>query len=212
MPNKFQPVGQGAPLEQAIAMFNNNFAKLDNEAVTKVFKGAGGVNAFTLGQIKDVGTGLILRDQNDIARIICYIDTTGTPILKVSKDGFDAITTGNENLIFNSAQNVFKIVDEYTYSITGIAASNTYATTPHGLSYTPAVLGFLEAGVAVNARTPLPTWTSLSRDDIGHTINFSTWINLEADATNTYIRFFNSKATDVGPIDVTVYLLQEAAS
>ena len=133
--------------------------------------------------------------------------------LKVSKPGYDVYTATDSQLIFNSAQNVFKIVSTATVSITASATSNNVTTISHGLSYVPIIVAFLNAGLAGGAvRTPLPTWTTLNRDDINHVVNFRTWINAEVDATNVYIDFINSTASTVGPLSITYYLLQESAA
>lgn len=171
------------------------------------------------GQATDMFRELYARETVEI-----YKDNTGTRRvllgkgannfygLRVSKTGFDVYDTADTNLAFNSNQNVFKIVQILTSSITAPANVNNITTIPHGLTYTPAVIGFLEAGIASNTRTPLPTWTGLSRDDTNHVINFRTWINLEANQTNVYINFFNSTAASIGPLNVTIYLLQESAT
>lgn len=209
MPNAYQPVSSGSSLEQAIAMFNNNFAKLDNEAVTKVFRGAGGINTFTLGQIKDVGVGLILRDQDDLPRIVCYIDSSGTPILKVSKDGYDATTTGDENLIFNSAQNVFKIADKLTTTLTGLAAlgpGDASTTITHGLGYSPVIVGYLE--IPGFGNYPVP-FMNVTAGVVQTTVAIS-----EITTTTFKVKMSTSTAAPAGfgAWPFTYYLLQETAN
>lgn len=69
------------------------------------------------------------------------------PVLRIAKTGYDATTASTDNLIFNSEQNVFKIVSSGTVTVSK-AASNTRGsvTLKHGLSYTPLVISFLYDG------------------------------------------------------------------
>ncbi len=224
MPYQFQPAGAGSSLEQAISMFNNNFAKLDNEAVTKVFKGAGGVNAFTLGQIKDVGTGLILRDPDDVPRIACYIDSNGTPILKVSKDGFDVTTTGNENLIFNSAQNTLKVVSSGTVDLGIISAANIVAggtqthDLVHNLGFKPAVLAYADlpdANLLTTSLVQIPYTTFFTSGGLsGEFLSNTYYSHVDVNTIRFYVT--HHTGTDYSPITPTwsikYYLLQETAN
>lgn len=156
MPNVFVPIGKDATIEQLITAINNNFAQLDQEAVTKVFRVAGNSPGLIQGKLpNDVGYGFLLYDGDNVA-IACYITPTGTPILKIAKDGYDALTADNSQLIFNSAQNVFKIVNTLAGSIAidfaarGAAGSDTVFSDnstnslvlPHGLTFIPSIQVF----------------------------------------------------------------------
>lgn len=63
--------------------------------------------------------------------------------LKVSKPGFDATTATDSELVFNSNQNVFKIVRvvEFSYTMTAadLVANYVMLTIPHGLDTIPQV-------------------------------------------------------------------------
>lgn len=50
MPNVFLPLGADSNQQTLISQLNNNFAQLDAETVTKVFKGPNGTTA-TMGQL-----------------------------------------------------------------------------------------------------------------------------------------------------------------
>lgn len=189
MPNRFVAIQPGTSPEQQLAMINKNFGELDAESATKLFYDVNGTPSISIGVQQD-----------------------RTSRIRVAKPGKDVTTATDADLAFNSAQNVFKIVADSTVSCTAPAHTNNTTTIAHGLSYKPAVIAFLEAGIAVGARMPLPTWTSLTRDDVNNVIVFRTWINVEVDATNLYIRYFNSLATVDGPCIVHYYLLQETAA
>lgn len=176
--------------------------------------------AQNLGQATDMFRELfarevteIFKDDDGIRRVLLGKGASGFYGLKVSKPGQDVYTAADNQMIFNSNQDIFKIVSSNTVAITASGASNNVTTIAHGLSYIPVIIAFLNAGLAGGAvRTPLPTWTTLSRDDVNHVVKFGTWINAEVDATNVYIDFVNSTASTIGPLNVTYYLLQETAN
>lgn len=172
-----------------------------------------------LGQINDMMRELskldeiqIFKDDSGTRRVLLGKGKDGFYGLKVSQPGVDVWDAANDELVFNSEQNVFKIVqDPVTVPVTAPANTTNSTTIAHNLGYKPAIVAFLEAGVASGARTPLPTWTSATRDDANGFVKFNTWINAEVDGTNVYIRFFNATGAAVGPLNVTYYLLQESA-
>lgn len=66
--------------------------------------------------------------------------------IKISKEGTNALTTGNKNLVLTSDKNMFKVKQSGTtsYTFTGSEASGatTLSTINHGLGYIPAVTVF----------------------------------------------------------------------
>lgn len=91
MPVRFVPLGANASLPEAIAVTNANFAQLDNESVTKVFKQAGG-NAIVEGKLPyDGGYGALYYDADGVPRIIIGIAPDGTMGIFVSKDGISVL-------------------------------------------------------------------------------------------------------------------------
>jgi hypothetical protein len=154
MPNVFVPIGKDATLEQLISAINNNFAQIDQETVTKIFRVANNSPGFIQGKLpNDTGYGFLLYDGDNVA-IACYITPDGTPVLKVAKDGYDALTATDDQLIFNSQQNVFKIAKILTGDIAidfaargaaGVAGGFSENSTNslvllHGLTYIPSIL------------------------------------------------------------------------
>jgi hypothetical protein len=176
MPFRFVPVNPGTNFDQAMAVMNNNFAQLDNEAVTKVFKKAGGKPGFIEGKLPDdIGYGFLLYDADDNASIAAYIDADGQPILKVAKTGYDATTTTDGNLAFNSTKSFTVVLnDTYTIPATTVAAFTDQdlglITIPHNLGYSPGVnlfgpnsvggndtSGYFPAGFPQSAQTLIVT-------------------------------------------------------
>lgn len=177
---------------------------------------------------------LITKDSNIIAfdgshNIGLFgFDNTGTMVVKVAKSGFDADTAGNANLIFNSQQDMLKIVSNgmQTATIPSDSTSSTSKTTTltiaHGLSFTPILLAFI-----VDFRggyTPLPSFKSIgtlqrnfSSPNNGIVLALNQFIHGATDGTNIY--FYNDFANDSYPSTystsatvVNYYLLQETAN
>ncbi len=93
MPNKFVPINPGTPLDHVVAAVNNNFAKIDGEAVVKIFKGLNGTNAITFGRYQDDKYGLLINDgtTNRILIGIAPDGTVGMWVSKVGEEVLDAI-------------------------------------------------------------------------------------------------------------------------
>lgn len=92
MPNRFIPINAGTSQEQVLAMVNKNFAELDNENVTKVYRGANGNVAIIEGKLPySGGFGTLQYDQDGNSRIIIGIDPDGEVNIHVSKPGYDIV-------------------------------------------------------------------------------------------------------------------------
>ena len=107
--------------------------------------------------------------------------------IKVSKAGFDVLTTGNANLSFSSdlaTHSIHSIVDA---SIS--AAGNPYVTITHSLGYIPKVWIFLVETVGEEVcyrRIPIDGWMYSNSIDFYIT---STTIKIEAEDTATSYTF-----------------------
>jgi hypothetical protein len=131
-------------------------------------------------------------------------DISSRPVLRISKDGEDAMTGENSDLIFNSDQNVFKIV---AIGNTSIDATNASAgvpiinTIPHGFAFIPIPMAF---AFVSGAYFPLPT--TFGPPSTG------SWMTLKVDSTNLYVNFFPVATTNYGILDFKYYLLQETVN
>lgn len=128
--------------------------------------------------------------------------------LKISQEGKDVLTATNDELVFNSDNNLFKIVDSATVVLTkaaGVTFQNfNYA---HGLSYAPALLAFVLRPADGSFYTMPWIIPNVSTGVI------SVMIQPYVDATN--VSFFYAtpgSTTEDGPVTVKYYLLQETAS
>ena len=76
-----------------VAQINNNFAKLDLEAVTKVIRGAGGRTAMISGKLPNGTFGDLYYDSEGNARILITATSPGDgePVIAISKSGIDVV-------------------------------------------------------------------------------------------------------------------------
>lgn len=76
-----------------MAVINNNFATLDAEAVTKVFKQTGNNNAIITGKYNDTRYGQVLYDVNGVPRILIgQAPDDGRPGIWISVEGQNVLT------------------------------------------------------------------------------------------------------------------------
>lgn len=158
----------------------------------------------------------ILSDGSN-GRLLLGKDSTGNYVLKISAAGFDAFNAANANLLFNSDQNTFKIVQTGTSTVTvpgpSTAGIRISAVISHNLGYVPAVFTYVSTppgfGGATGS-TPTP-WTSYSNSG---TLEF---IADYYAVTATTIQFY-TQVTNVNPTgwdgvwSFKYYLLQETFS
>lgn len=132
------------------------------------------------------------------------------PIVRIAKDGFDQETASNDQLIFNSDQNVFKIVLTSTVTLNANAAAGVpiTVTIPHNLGYTPASLVYFNSQVGLLTQLPNSTGFGLAAGQIA----INNWSYAQTDATNLYITFLSGSTANWGSFTYKYYLLQEAAN
>lgn len=167
-----------------------------------------------LRELFDLKVVQVFKDEAGTRRVI--LDKDG---LRTSPPGVDVFTAGNDDLTFNSNQNVFKIVQTGT-STTGTASvtdggvgvwnnDSDQVTIAHNLGYVPAVVAFISDG-GLYIDTPYTSYGNPSSSAISiATVSTST------DATNLYINVsvlgLHSTAS-LGPLPIKYYLLQETAA
>lgn len=92
MPYRFSPINPDTPFEMAVRTLNQNFAQLDNETVTKTFKGPNGKPALTSGRLDNGFYGTAYQDQSGNTVKLVGFDSNGVFIEITVKDGNDAYT------------------------------------------------------------------------------------------------------------------------
>lgn len=142
-------------------------------------------------------------------------DGAGNYVVKVAQDGFDVLTATDSQLIFNSANNLFKIVDTGTVSISHVHTVNSAKTTTvaHGQSGRPLTVAFannlVAPGVSGSPSYQMPfTYPAVS--GAGNLV-ISTLLQAYVDATNLTVYTWSANATTI-TADIKYYVLQETAS
>ena len=153
-----------------------------------------------------------------------FLDSSNKFGLKVAPDGLDVLTASDDELIFNSEQNVFKIVDTGTTTISVPDPFNTGTTLtetiPHGLGYKPITIVHVQippgsGSYILDELTPTP---AMLITDAGTQGRISTIAFSSVDNDNLYLKIKNTIGTNLSspPFgqDWTFrwYILQETAA
>lgn len=162
----------------------------------------------------------IFKDDNGTRRVLLGKGADGFYGLKVSQEGADVFTADDDELIFNSNQNVFKIVQTGTlilpqYTTPNPGAGNfgsgqtILASVSHGLGYIPAAVAFLEFSSGL--RAPLPY---VAHGGSGASATSHSYIPvISSSAFRIDFNHLDYGANSLSFADVVVryYLLQESA-
>lgn len=174
----------------------------------------------------DAGNEFFGVSKNDIPQVLMGKQPTFGEGLYVTREGVDVTkTTLASDFIFNSNQNIFKIVQKGTGTIVNNGSTVTTGKIAHGLGFVPVALGFLSNAtnsvVGTGLGIPLPIYTNASIDTIlgaatasGNPlpiIAFQTYLSVMADELFFYVFLINSTGSPV-TYEVTYFLLQESAN
>lgn len=199
-----QLIPGSASQAQQTVLLNTNLQKLQNESVTKIYKDKNGVNNILIG-----------------------IDSSGSSRIIVAEDGVDVLTATDDQLIFNSRQNILKIVKEVDLTLTishvAGAAGNPNVTQQaviaHGLSFIPTpssniVIPTYFSGLFDTSPTTNETNPALVYANVSGSLKLLSVAKVNVDATNVYLTatIDNTLPTDPYTYSAKVLLLQESFS
>lgn len=149
-------------------------------------------------------------------------DDAGEVVVKVAKPGFDANNAAPENLIFNSSQNVFKIVEKipvaFNISSGSGGATSTFSYN-HNLGYEPLIFAAASmtgsgglSGVTGLFVLPylLPAISSATGVGPWGTIAASLSVN-RVTTSQVFFNYFLMPSSGLSGI-ITMYVLQESAN
>lgn len=145
------------------------------------------------------------------------------PVLRVAKDGFDATTATNDQLVFNSENNIFKIVLSGTATVVVPATFNSgtllTTTVPHGLGIKPAFSAFVDIPLGDGSTTLQGKLTNLPAMILRGTAPvgaITVRATADVDTTNIYFRVENTGGFNITGVDgnwvFKYYLQQETAN
>lgn len=191
-------------IESVVKQLNEWARQLSNEDRTKIIKDDSGTERLLLGYEQGGFGG-------------------GNIGLKISQEGIGVVGADDSDLIFNSSQNVLKIVQSGTLDLTQASVASpgagnyasgtgTLATLSHGLDYTPAYIVYLEFSTGVRALLPFDNFSTPSATQ-------ARWDTYYAaiSASSLFIQYRISvygmgAATFAPPVAAKYYLLQESAT
>lgn len=165
----------------------------------------------------DSGNNYFGVSKNNVQQVLMGLQPTFGEGFYVSKDGVDVSTTTNAgDLIFNSNQNVFKVVKTDIVNMNLGSSTITTLSFPHGLNFAPIPLAYLInvtlGGAISNANLPLPTFLNA---DIGSTtagvVSFGSYLYCAADTQKVHFQFLNATGVAPGVFQIRYYLLQESS-
>lgn len=180
-------------IKSLVKQINEQGRLISNEDRTKIIKDASGTPRILFGEGPDQFYGM-----------------------KVSQEGIDVTSANNDELVFNSDQNVFKIVQTGTASVTKPATTTSGTQTiAHNLGYAPQIIAYLYDSDD-NTYNPTPVMgISWSGANAG---KFNILYEAFVDNTNIYLRVItpdtgaNTLYTNAYTFSFKYYLLQESAS
>lgn len=180
----------------------------------------------TVRELNNRDTVQVYKDEAGTRRVI--LDKDG---LRTSPAGVDVYTADNDELTFNSNNNVFKIVASGNAVIPSFANTTGYSsvTVPHGQSYIPLVQVYANGAIVDGSLSiistgyiPLPiTFSSVALasnyyfENTGGGSYRPLGLNYAVDDTNIYIQAGcdpSLSAFTFKDVDVSYYILQETAN
>lgn len=177
-----------AQIEKVVKQVNEGLRQISNEDKTKVYKDESGTNRVLLGQGADNFYGM-----------------------KVSQEGVDVYGAADEDLVFNSDHNLFKIISSGYTTVSGSLVSGTNPTTttvPHSLGYPPTIIAYLQY---TNGSHMLP-YVSVGLVGTADAGKVNWMIDVHADSTNMYFTFTDSGQSTGGTYTIKYYIIQETAA
>lgn len=159
----------------------------------------------------------VLAINNGVNKAVFGFLTDGSFGLKVAPDGTDVLTATDDELIFNSSQNVFKIADKVSFGFnisSGAGGATSNFSYTHGLGYKPLIFAVADmvgtgnlSGISGVFILPyvLPALTS-GQGTISAFIGSS--IVSDTQVYFNWLMYLNSGLSGT----ITLYLLQETAN
>lgn len=160
---------------------------------------------------------IIGRDENGFIRLIIFGDGQEF-YMRITPPGVNVLDASDDNLVFNSDNNLFKILHTDTLEFTldaadASAVSVTTESVDHSFSFVPGLFIFLEAPDGYSY--PMPTYlnviTSVSGSNPGSVL-FDSWIEGSVNIDDVTVVGVNPLQFERGPFQARYYLVQETSA
>lgn len=160
--------------------------------------------------VQALQTTQIFKDDSGTRRVLLGKGADGFYGLKVSQAGTDVYDATDEQLVFNSGQNVFKIVQKGETTVSADNSGGTgvvgTVTVTHNLGYIPVVLGFFGDG---SLHSPLPKILSSS---VSTSVDIKEYVSIEAITSTTFQVWYYKANAGSASYPIVYYVLQETAT
>lgn len=178
----------------------------------------------------DSGNNYFGVSKNNVQQVLMGLQPTFGEGFYVTKDGIDASqTTSTDDFIFNSNQDVFKIIEVVTIKAPayttltvpmGQVALDVHQTSyTHNLGFSPVAIGVLPNTESIPSYYPVPrTVYGFSTDNIRYAavttgiFTSSTQVIFEINTFLSAIGAAGSFTANIGAGSVKIFLLQETAA
>lgn len=166
----------------------------------------------TIREVNAMQEVQIFKDDTGTRRVLFGRGPDGFYGLKVSQPNYDVWTASNDQLVFNSDNNVFKVVDTGTLTVNYAAsAGQATATYTHNLGYIPAGIVYL---LPDSASYYQPTPLIVSSTSTGAVLQVFDWY---VDDTQLTVRFTKNNVVGSGYASASTaefkfYLFRETAN
>lgn len=195
-------------IESIVKQVNEQARLISNENTTKIIKSDSGIETLTIGKIAEGGNGILIKDSNDVNRALFGEFPDGSIALKVSQTGIDVLTAANDDLVFNSSQNILKVVQSGTATVTAIANQGTFNTVNHSLGYTPMVIATCKSPLFPGNNRAMVPYIS-SPDTTSKVV--ATVSNTREDLIQFGVELGSAATGSAGDWEFKYFLLQESA-
>lgn len=155
----------------------------------------------------------IVSSNGNNINILIGPDANGNQVLKVAQPGYDADSAADENLIFNSSNNIFKIVSTGTVDLEATSPGSDTATVTHGLNKQPLVIAFANniavpgGGGFISGNTMLPYYNLIL---VGGVFSIDIAVTCSVSSTQIIFDMLNRYGSDVGTT-IRYYILEETS-
>jgi hypothetical protein len=164
----------------------------------------------------------IFKDDTGTRRVLLGKGADGFYGLKVSQTGIDVFTAANDELVFNSDNNVFKVVDSGTATIpassliTGASQYNSVTANidiPHSYGVAPIVLAFIDlTGGSSPISMPFVWYDSVQTTILVQSSYYITSDSNSFGFTRYSVAYNQTSTFDWDDMTVKYYVLQETAN
>lgn len=169
----------------------------------------------TVGKVTTKDSKIVANDGSNNIGLFGF-DDAGNMVVKVAKPGYDANSATDDQLVFNSSQNVFKIVDSGTSDSFNVTSSTPFSITiNHNLGYQPIVIAYVIGttfGSATNTDV-LPYYVLGSTSGVPGAFVITGAITYSVGNNSIAFTVYNPGSISPGLTgNIKYYILQESAN